>query len=65
MKSYLKKISGRQERRYPESRIVQTFADQQLNRYAPCNQERAATGKRSMALADCTNLLDANTLSVA
>ena len=39
MKSYLLKLSGREEGPYSDSQIAQLFADQQVNRSTPCKPE--------------------------
>jgi hypothetical protein len=38
MKSYLVKISGREEGPYSDSQIAQMFADGRVNRYTPCRK---------------------------
>lgn len=45
MKSYLLKLSGREEGPYSESQIAQMFADQKVDRYTPCKPESGADWK--------------------
>lgn len=45
MKSYLLKISGREEGPYAESQIAQMFADQRVDRYTPCKPETGGDWK--------------------
>ena len=45
MKSYLLKLSSREEGPYTESQIAQMFADQQVNRSTPCKPEASGDWK--------------------
>jgi len=45
MKSYLLKLSGREEGPYTESQIAQMFADQRVDRYTPCKPETGGDWK--------------------
>ena len=45
MKSYLLKLSGREEGPCSESQVAKMFADQRVDRYMPCKPEAAGDWK--------------------
>jgi hypothetical protein len=50
MKTYLIKVSDREEGPYDETQMAQIFADGRIDRNTPCKPVAVVTGKRSMTI---------------